>query len=150
MQNVFLTAQREQELRDLCSLATLEIKVTGNLLHNRMQPLKGRNRAEMEEELRRRMRYMNTPQAMKLVVHNLRMNNILERYMELFGIEEPDYATVELKYEDSHDAGSIMELSDMSNPGPTKTIRRRGEKIGRNEPCLCGSGVKYKKCCGGH
>lgn len=24
----------------------------------------------------------------------------------------------------------------------------RSEKIGRNEPCLCGSGKKYKKCCG--
>jgi hypothetical protein len=23
-----------------------------------------------------------------------------------------------------------------------------GQKIGRNEPCPCGSGVKYKKCCG--
>jgi hypothetical protein len=22
------------------------------------------------------------------------------------------------------------------------------EKIGRNEPCSCGSGMKYKKCCG--
>ena len=22
------------------------------------------------------------------------------------------------------------------------------EKIGRNDPCYCGSGVKYKKCCG--
>lgn len=25
---------------------------------------------------------------------------------------------------------------------------RRGEKIGRNQPCSCGSGKKYKKCCG--
>ncbi|MFO7154721.1 MAG: SEC-C metal-binding domain-containing protein, partial [Caldicoprobacter oshimai] len=24
----------------------------------------------------------------------------------------------------------------------------RGEKIGRNDPCPCGSGKKYKKCCG--
>lgn len=24
----------------------------------------------------------------------------------------------------------------------------RGEKVGRNEPCTCGSGKKYKKCCG--
>ena len=23
-----------------------------------------------------------------------------------------------------------------------------GEKIGRNDPCPCGSGKKYKKCCG--
>ncbi|HLH89411.1 MAG TPA: UPF0149 family protein [Xanthobacteraceae bacterium] len=25
----------------------------------------------------------------------------------------------------------------------------RGEKIGRNEPCPCGSGKKFKRCCGG-
>ena len=25
---------------------------------------------------------------------------------------------------------------------------RRGKKIGRNEPCPCGSGKKYKHCCG--
>lgn len=27
---------------------------------------------------------------------------------------------------------------------------KRGKKIGRNEPCPCGSGLKYKKCCGYH
>ncbi|RKZ70382.1 MAG: hypothetical protein DRR19_33410, partial [Candidatus Parabeggiatoa sp. nov. 1] len=25
---------------------------------------------------------------------------------------------------------------------------RTGPKIGRNDPCSCGSGKKYKKCCG--
>ena len=25
---------------------------------------------------------------------------------------------------------------------------RAGEKVGRNDPCPCGSGLKYKKCCG--
>ena len=30
----------------------------------------------------------------------------------------------------------------------TDTIRRAKEKIGRNSPCHCGSGKKYKKCCG--
>ena len=29
-----------------------------------------------------------------------------------------------------------------------KTIRRDKKKIGRNSPCPCGSGKKYKKCCG--
>lgn len=24
----------------------------------------------------------------------------------------------------------------------------KGAKIGRNDPCTCGSGKKYKKCCG--
>ncbi len=29
-----------------------------------------------------------------------------------------------------------------------KTIRRETPKVGRNDPCPCGSGKKYKKCCG--
>ncbi len=28
------------------------------------------------------------------------------------------------------------------------TVKREGEKIGRNAPCPCGSGRKYKHCCG--
>jgi len=28
------------------------------------------------------------------------------------------------------------------------TFVREGEKVGRNDPCTCGSGKKYKKCCG--
>jgi preprotein translocase subunit SecA len=30
----------------------------------------------------------------------------------------------------------------------SKTKKRSEEKIGRNAPCPCGSGKKYKKCCG--
>ena len=29
-----------------------------------------------------------------------------------------------------------------------KTIIRTGPKVGRNDPCPCGSGKKYKQCCG--
>ena len=29
-----------------------------------------------------------------------------------------------------------------------KTVRNEGPKIGRNDPCPCGSGKKYKNCCG--
>jgi preprotein translocase subunit SecA len=29
-----------------------------------------------------------------------------------------------------------------------KTIVRQAPKVGRNDPCPCGSGKKYKKCCG--
>jgi preprotein translocase subunit SecA len=29
-----------------------------------------------------------------------------------------------------------------------KTVKRDHDKIGRNDPCSCGSGKKYKKCCG--
>ena len=30
----------------------------------------------------------------------------------------------------------------------SQTVRNEGPKIGRNDPCPCGSGKKYKKCCG--
>jgi hypothetical protein len=30
----------------------------------------------------------------------------------------------------------------------SQTVRLEGPKIGRNDPCPCGSGKKYKKCCG--
>jgi tetratricopeptide (TPR) repeat protein len=29
-----------------------------------------------------------------------------------------------------------------------QTVQRSGPKVGRNEPCPCGSGKKYKRCCG--
>jgi preprotein translocase subunit SecA len=32
-------------------------------------------------------------------------------------------------------------------PAP-QPIRHTGREIGRNDPCPCGSGKKYKKCCG--
>jgi preprotein translocase subunit SecA len=31
---------------------------------------------------------------------------------------------------------------------PVQPVRRDGEKVGRNANCPCGSGKKYKKCCG--
>jgi len=34
-----------------------------------------------------------------------------------------------------------------SNPSKVTTFKRNTPKVGRNEPCPCGSGKKYKKCC---
>ena len=36
-----------------------------------------------------------------------------------------------------------------ANAGIGTAPRRTTPKTGRNDPCLCGSGKKYKKCCGG-
>ena len=41
-------------------------------------------------------------------------------------------------------AASFAGAGDASLPKQ----RRTGEKVGRNDPCPCGSGKKYKKCCG--
>ncbi len=44
-----------------------------------------------------------------------------------------------------------LEQARMAGAGDMQTVQqivRSGEKIGRNDPCTCGSGKKYKKCCG--
>ncbi|MGE5176021.1 MAG: preprotein translocase subunit SecA [Hyphomicrobiales bacterium] len=40
-----------------------------------------------------------------------------------------------------------LSRGDIKSAGKT-TQKREGAKIGRNDPCPCGSGKKYKKCCG--
>ncbi len=42
--------------------------------------------------------------------------------------------------------GAWVYQSSEVNP---KSEPERVEKIGRNDPCTCGSGKKFKKCCGG-
>jgi len=36
---------------------------------------------------------------------------------------------------------------DHEHAGPRPFVRDQ-PKTGRNDPCLCGSGKKFKKCCG--
>ena len=50
--------------------------------------------------------------------------------------------TVELEPEKPED---ITQLNLLLNPPQPKIAEK---KIGRNDPCPCGSGKKYKKCCG--
>lgn len=44
----------------------------------------------------------------------------------------------------------VKSLTD-SRPGQVgkpSTVKRSSKKVGRNDPCPCGSGKKYKRCCG--
>ena len=44
-----------------------------------------------------------------------------------------------------------LEQARMAGSGDMRTVQqvvRSGDKVGRNDPCPCGSGKKYKKCCG--
>jgi preprotein translocase subunit SecA len=44
-----------------------------------------------------------------------------------------------------------LEQARMAGSGdfqPVQQVVRSGAKVGRNDPCPCGSGNKYKKCCG--
>lgn len=47
--------------------------------------------------------------------------------------------------------GSGIDLNKYVRPRKTRTIIRKfNHKVGRNEPCPCGSGKKFKNCCMGN
>ncbi len=50
----------------------------------------------------------------------------------------------------SSDGGAAMQDDPEASQATQaiEPIRNRGVKVGRNDPCPCGSGKKYKKCCG--
>jgi preprotein translocase subunit SecA len=45
-------------------------------------------------------------------------------------------------------AGSAAEAGSTAADAATKSPGAGARKVGRNDPCTCGSGKKYKKCCG--
>ena len=68
--------------------------------------------------------------------YNIETENIIHHVIELFkAINEEELA---LQY-----AQIEKQQNDFGKKKPTKVI-----KVGRNDPCPCGSGKKYKKCCG--
>ncbi|MCO5108512.1 MAG: preprotein translocase subunit SecA [Burkholderiaceae bacterium] len=73
---------------------------------------------------------------------------------------QPHYSNVNYTHADFDQAAAAAETADpesialavQHNPqaeeGGQQPIRRFGQKIGRNDPCPCGSGKKYKQCHG--
>ena len=66
---------------------------------------------------------------------------------------QEDVAAVEeqRRFDQSHDMQFLHETQPMDddyNEHSTTTFIRDERKVGRNDPCLCGSGKKYKHCHG--
>jgi SWIM/SEC-C metal-binding protein len=67
-----------------------------------------------------------------------------ERFKEVKAIFEKNgwKYTIELEADKPE---NIKDLEILLNPLKTKIAEK---KVGRNDPCPCGSGKKHKKCCG--
>jgi preprotein translocase subunit SecA len=65
---------------------------------------------------------------------------------------EPEEKLPEFKHKERRmvmqSGGSASAASPDGDGEKQKTVRREQPKVGRNEPCPCGSGKKYKKCHG--
>ncbi len=69
---------------------------------------------------------------------------------EIQSTEEERASKRDLQLSMSHaESGAFGDEEAPEREVDAKTpFRRQGEKIGRNAPCPCGSGKKYKQCCG--
>lgn len=70
------------------------------------------------------------------IEYNIETENIIRHVVELF--KDMNEEELALQY-----AQIEKKQNDFGKKKPTKVI-----KVGRNDPCPCGSGKKYKKCCG--
>ena len=65
-----------------------------------------------------------------------------------YGVAENVAATAAAVEAPSPDGEVATAGGGAETPIVIKPIVREADKVGRNDPCPCGSGKKYKKCCG--
>ncbi|WP_339736151.1 SEC-C metal-binding domain-containing protein [uncultured Gimesia sp.] len=71
----------------------------------------------------------------------LRKKLYQEKYGSFFGVSDDSILDL-IADTDAPDADTLTQPAYVPN-----TIIRQDARIGRNDPCPCGSGKKYKKCC---
>ena len=75
---------------------------------------------------------------------------VLAAHMQKDGVNLKEMADVKAwleKNKDAIDKGQFKEAPPMAG-GKVETFVKTAPDVGRNDPCTCGSGKKYKKCCG--
>ena len=74
-------------------------------------------------------------------VVNVKTKKIMKEVAKIFEKNGWKY-TIEVERDKPEDITDLEMLLDWPKP------REAEKKVGRNDPCPCGSGNKYKKCCG--
>lgn len=76
------------------------------------------------------------------------LNYLCEAYRGFFTHVEPVMKEMTEELCHGRPAANIMHRRNAAMPRRKKQPGTRRHKIGRNTPCFCGSGRKYKQCCG--
>jgi preprotein translocase subunit SecA len=69
--------------------------------------------------------------------------DVLEKLFLVQVVREEDVQEIEQPSKQTR-----MVLSHGAQQDAHEPVRKKGPDVGRNDPCPCGSGKKYKKCCG--
>ena len=72
-------------------------------------------------------------------------NDVVEKLYTVQVAREEDVERLEQK---RRAAPIVMSHGGDDSAARPEPVRRESAKVGRNDPCVCGSGKKYKKCHG--
>lgn len=81
------------------------------------------------------------------VFDNIETDLIHEDAESLSSVSATDQSTANIRSQQTQLQGLGLQSNEGNDPRQ-KTARREEAKVGRNDPCPCGSGRKHKKCCG--
>lgn len=74
--------------------------------------------------------------------------NIVQRVFKMRPEDVSASDIHEIEQRKEKELASVQMGGDGTSDPSAKTVKRDAPKVGRNEPCPCGSGKKYKRCCG--
>ena len=79
----------------------------------------------------------------------LKQLRTLSAHMAKEGVDIKDMAAVKAWLEKNKEGIESGKFNEPPQDGPKpQTFVKTAPDVGRNDPCTCGSGKKYKKCCG--
>jgi uncharacterized protein len=92
------------------------------------------------------------PERWSSLAEDERLQPLLTPFVGFLDVTDPDF-------EPADNIDELLDQAASAIPRATIILRKiaqfrtapaasRRSKIGRNEPCPCGSGLKYKRCCG--
>jgi uncharacterized protein len=91
------------------------------------------------------------PERWSSLAEDERLEPLLMPFVEFLDVADPDF-------DPADNIDELLDEAAIAIPRATIILRKMAEfstaprrlrgKVGRNDPCRCGSGLKYKRCCG--
>ncbi len=78
----------------------------------------------------------------------LKQLRIMAGHMQKDGVDIKDMKAVQAWLEKNKERVEKGDFAEEAQSAPGVTVVKTGPEIGRNDPCHCGSGKKFKKCHG--
>lgn len=110
------------------------------------EPAKNGKKESIEERIEREIDSLPPMIKSKLQDPTIKKRFIdIAKRMEKDGVDFKSIRQMK-KWMKNHEAE--LRAENGTAPAKVETVVHQGPRIGRNDPCPCGSGKKYKKCCG--